>query len=149
MTDEGIYFELEYDSDSVTGLSPPETCIAQYLSLAGFGTTGTDIFINTRPNTPDNLLTVFGYAGSGILRTHDTSGNEQPGIQVYVRNASAGTARTNISNVLDVLDGLANTTMGDRFFLNILANQSPTPLGKDENGRTQYVLNFSTIVRRG
>ena len=128
---------------------PPEEAIGYYLGTLGFGTTGSTIFVNTRPNAPDNLVTVFGYAGAPPLRTHDTSGNEQPGIQVYVRNTSAGTARSTIGSIFDALDGIKNTTIDTRYFINILANQSPIPLGKDENGRTQYAVNFITIVRRG
>jgi hypothetical protein len=125
-----------------------EAAIAAYLATAGLGTVGTSIFVNTKPATPDNLISVFGYAGQEPERTHDISGNAKPGIQVWVRNTSAGTSRTTIENVFNCLDGITNTTLSGVFFEGISANQSPEPMGKDENGRTEFVVNFSTIIRR-
>lgn len=125
-----------------------ETDIAARLAAKGLGTVGTNIFVNTKPSTPDNLIAVFGYAGQPLERTHDTSGNDHPGIQVWVRNTSAGTARTNIEKVYNNLDGITNTTLTSTFYLGIWANQSPEPMGQDENGRTEFVVNFSTTKRR-
>jgi hypothetical protein len=125
-----------------------EAAIAARLASDGLGTVGTSIFVNTKPATPDNLIAVFGYGGSPPDRTHDTSGNARPGIQVWVRNTSAGTGRTVIENAFNNLDGITNTTLSGVFFLSVLANQSPEPMGKDENGRSEYAVNFSTIVRR-
>ena len=129
-------------------MTVPEACIAAYLASNGLGTTGSTIFVNTRPATPDNIISVFGYAGSPPERTHDTSGNSRPGIQVWVRDTSAGTGRTRIESVFNMLDGITNTTLSGTFFLAVQANQSPIPMGDDENGRKQFVVNFSTIVRR-
>lgn len=128
--------------------TPPEQCVAAYLASNGLGTAGTSIFVNTKPATPDNIISVFGYAGSPPQRTHDTSGNVRPGIQVWVRDTSAGTGRTRIESVFNLLDGLSNTSLSGVFFLGVMANQSPIPMGDDENGRKEFVVNFSTIVRR-
>ena len=125
-----------------------ESDIAARLASAGFGTLGTDLFINTLPATPDNCISVSGYAGSPPERTHDTSGNARPGIQVRVRNTSAATGRTVIENIFNYLDGSGNVSLSSVFFLSIDAVQSPFPMGKDENNRTEYSVNFSTIVRR-
>ena len=75
-----------------------ETDIATYLASQGFGTLGSTIFVNDRPASPDALISVFGYAGQAPERTHDTSGNAKPGVQVWVRGAvdGAGTARAQI-----------------------------------------------------
>lgn len=126
----------------------PEACVAAYLASAGLGTLGTSIFVNVKPATPDNLISVFGYAGSPPERTHDTSGNSRPGIQVYVRDTSASTCRTRIESVFNLLDGISDTSLSGIFFLSIQANQSPIPMGDDENGRKEFIINFSTIVRR-
>lgn len=126
----------------------PENAIAAYLQTLGLGTVGTNIFVNTKPATPDNLISVFGYAGRAPERTHDGSGNSRPGIQVWVRNASAGTGRSTIESAFNALDGLSNTSLSGRYFLIVNALQSPEPMGKDENGRTEFSVNFSTIIRR-
>ena len=125
-----------------------ESDIAAYLATLGLGTVGTSIFVNIKPATPDNLIAVFVYAGQAPERTHDTSGNARPGIQVWVRNTSAGTCRSKIETVFNCLDGITNTTLTGTFFEGIMANQSPEPMGQDENGRSEFVVNFSTIIRR-
>ena len=125
-----------------------ETAIATYLASLGYGTTGSTIFVNIKPATPDNLIAVFGYAGQAPDYVHDTSLNARPGIQVWVRDTSAATARTTIENIFNSLDGIANTSLSGLVFEGIFANQSPAYMGKDENRRTEFVVNFSTIVRR-
>ena len=62
-----------------------EAAIAAYLQTGEFGTVGSTIFVDTKPATPDAVISVFGYAGSPGEHTHDTSGNARPGIQVWVR----------------------------------------------------------------
>lgn len=126
-----------------------ESDIAAYLATGGFGTVGTSIFVNTIPPTPDNCISVSGYAGGPPERTHDTSGNDNPSVQVRVRNTSAGTARTNVEQVYNYLDGVSNTTIGSTFYLGISAiNSGPIPMGKDENGRTEFTWNFAVKRRR-
>lgn len=125
-----------------------EACIAAKLATDGYGTVGTTIFVNVKPPTPDNLIAVFGYAGQVPEHTHDTSGNAHPGIQVWVRNTSAGTARTTIENIWNILDGIVNTSLSGTYFEGIFALQSAEPMGKDENGRQEFCVNFSTTIRR-
>jgi hypothetical protein len=125
-----------------------EVAIAAHLAAQGFGTVGTSIFTNYKPATPDNVMCVFGYAGSPPERTHDTSGNAHPGIQVWVRDTSAATGRTRIESVFNLLDGMKNTTISSVFIVGMHAVQNPIPMGRDENGRTEYSLNFQTTVRR-
>jgi hypothetical protein len=131
-------------------MTVPEATIAAYLASGGFGTLGSDIFYNQKPATPDALICVFGYAGQAPERTHDDSGNSRPGIQVWVRGTAgtAATTRTKIENIFNYLDGVSNTTISSTFFLSIRANQSPEPMGTDENGRPEFAVNFSTIIRR-
>jgi hypothetical protein len=125
-----------------------EAAIAAHLAASGLGTVGTSIFTNYKPPNPDNLLVVNGYAGSPPDRTHDGSGNSHPGIQVWCRDTSAATCRTRIESVFNLLDGSGNFTVSGVYFLELNAVSSPVPLGKDENGRTEFSQNFQTTVRR-
>jgi hypothetical protein len=124
-----------------------EAAVAAYLVSTGLGTS-TTVFTNYKPPSPDNVYCVFGYAGSPPDRTHDGSGNAHPGIQVWVRDTSAATARTRIESVFNLLDGIANVTMSSVFILGMDAVSSPIPMGRDENNRVEYSLNFATTVRR-
>jgi len=126
-----------------------ESDIANYLATGGFGTVGTTIFLNTMPATPDNCIAVSVYAGSLPERTHDSSANDNPSVQVRVRNTSAGTARTKVEQIYNYLDGISNTTIGTTFYLGIFAIKSgAVPMGKDENGRQEYSWNFSVKRKR-
>lgn len=126
-----------------------ESDIAAYLASGGFGTVATDIFINMLPATPDNCISVSGYAGSPPERTHDTSGNDRPSVQIRVRNTSADTSRSTIESIYNHLDGIKNTTIGSTFYLSVAALHSgPNQMGEDGNGRTEYTWNFQVLRRR-
>lgn len=123
--------------------------IATRLAAKGFGTVGTSIFVNTMPATPANCIAVSVYAGRPPDRTHDGSGNDHPSIQIRVRNTSASTALSTINNIYNHLDGLVNTTLTSTYYVSIFAiNSGAIPMGKDENGRTEYAWNFETTRRR-
>jgi hypothetical protein len=133
----------------------PEKCIGEYLASRGFGELGKNIFVNTKPPIPDELICIFGYGGSPPLRTCGKSLSGfpecvliQPGIQVWVRSKSAATARDRIEDVWEDLDGIANAPLSGVWFLMLTAIQSPIPLGPDANGRTEYTLNFSALIER-
>lgn len=121
--------------------------IAGRLASYGFGTAGTNLFVNTKPATPDNMVAVFDYSGPAADYTHDTSGNDHPSVQVWVRNTNAGTARATIDRIYNHLDGIRNTTI-TTFYAGIFANQTPELMGKDENNRTEWAVNFTTTRRR-
>jgi hypothetical protein len=125
-----------------------ETDIAAYLAGKGRGTVNSSIFVNYRPATPANLISVTGYGGSAPDWTHDTSGNANPRVQVWVRNTSNSSARTLIEACFDDLDGLTNQTLSGTFYPGIFAIQHPQLLAQDENNRWEYVCNFDVKRRR-
>ena len=114
--------------------------------------TGTDygstIYVDYKPPTPDNVICVFGYAGMAPEWTHDTKGTGRPGVQVWVRNTVAATGRTLIETIMLELDGIVNSTLSGTFYEGIFALQHPEPMGRDENGRSEFAVNFSTRYRR-
>lgn len=115
----------------------------------GTGTSyGSNVYVDYKPPTPDNIVSVFGYAGQPPEHTSDTKGIGKPSVQVWVRNTSASTARSQIESIMTELDGLVNVTLGSTYYLGIFANQSPEPMGNDELGRTEFAVNFSVQYRR-
>lgn len=119
--------------------------IANYLQTQGIGTVGTDIFRGLMPDQPDNCIALFEYAGS----PPDLHWNgEYPGLQVRVRNKSYSAGRAKIGAVVDVLHGLTEQVLGTTRYLLIRANQSPESLGRDNNGRNEWVVNFAVIKER-
>ena len=127
-----------------------EADIAAYLAAKGRGTLASTIFVNDKPGSPDALIAVLGYAGQPPEWTN-TNKYDRPSVQVLIRGAknAAGAARTLAETIYQDLDGVTNTTLSGTFYQRIEAAQSgPTPMGKDENGRIEYVLNFYTSKTR-
>ncbi len=124
--------------------------IASYLASFNIGKVGTDIHKGFLPDQPDNLVALFEYAGSPMeLTMGDGDATlERPGLQVRVRNTSYPVGRAKIDQVVDVLHGLANVTLGGKRYLLIRANQSPASMGLDANNRSEFVVNFSVIKER-
>lgn len=116
--------------------------VAAYLQTQGIGTIGTDIFKGAMPDQPDNCICLYEYAGS----PPDLHWNgEYPGLQVMARNTSYAAGRTKIETIRTKLHGLTEQTLGTTRYLLIKANQSPESLGRDENNRQEFVINFTII----
>jgi hypothetical protein len=118
--------------------------IATYLITKGKATAlGTDVFLDARPSSPDNIIVISEYAGepSGIM--DDLSRR----IQVLVRNGSYESCRSNIWEIYNLLNNPDDRaiTAGDRkgWFR---ALQSPFKLRTDENGRTLFVFNLEVVI---
>lgn len=91
--------------------------IASYLASFNIGKVGTDIHKGFLPDQPDNLVALFEYAGSPTeLTMCDSPIIERPGLQVRVRNTSYPVGRAKINEVVDILHGLANVTLGGKRF---------------------------------
>lgn len=121
-----------------------EDDIAAYLETKGRGTVDTTIFVNNLPSTPDAVIALFGYAGQAPDWTN-TNKYDKPSLQVRVRGAkdAAAAARELIETIAHDLDGLTNTLLSGTYYQRIEAVQSgPSPMGRDDNGRMEYVWNF-------
>jgi hypothetical protein len=116
--------------------------VGSYLQNHGIGTVGADIFLGQLPDQPDNCTALFEYGGS----SPDLHWNgEYPGLQVRVRNKSYAAGRAKIGSIYLVLHGLCEIVLGTTRYLLVKANQSPESMGRDENGREEFVVNFSVI----
>lgn len=121
--------------------------IASYLQTAGIGTVGTDIFKGEMPAEPDNCIGLFEYGGG---RPEHAPGAplDRPGLQARVRNLSYPVARQKCQDIQNVLHGIHEQAINGTYYILILANQSPEPLGRDANDRMEFVQNFSVIYER-
>ena len=120
--------------------------VAQVLSNAGLGTIGSNIFLGTQPETPDNCISV-----------HDTGGVEpsidyndkMPTFQVLIRNTSYETAKANLDTVRATLHQHRNAVLvsGETYFYYIYLIAEGGPIGRDENGRDVFSVNFQAKTR--
>lgn len=128
------------------------TDIGTYLQSEGIGTLGTDIFLSQMPDTPDEAIALFEYAGNAPSRM---GGNRQPGIQVRTRG-DYETARATIDDIYTLLSKIGNeyeddapegVTINGTTYLHFQTVQEPFPLGPDDNGRHELAQNFIVTYR--
>ena len=116
--------------------------IKDYLEQNDIGTFGADLFIGQIPPSPDDCIALFEYAGEPPDLHWE---GEYPGLQVIARAKKYTDARSTIEQVKNVLHGVVEETINGTRYLLIHARQSPETLGKDENGRQLFVVNFRII----
>ena len=116
--------------------------MALLLQQANIGVIGTNIFLSNMPASPDACVALYEYAGNARERSFGGDVLESPGLQVRVRNTTYSAARTKIESVIAALDGVNNTTVNNKRYLSVLVQQSPTPMGSDQNGRKEFTVNF-------
>lgn len=70
-----------------------------------------------------------------------------PGIQIVVRAKSPGDAEARANAIYAELHGKSEFVIGTVRVIKCTSDQSaPIYLGRDENGRTQYSLNFNITI---
>lgn len=107
---------------------------------------GGDTFIENLPPDPDTALAVYSKAGPPA---DARLGYDEPGIQIVARSADPRVAAASLAAIYDQLHGLVNTELPDGTWLVSCLGQasSPTPLGRDQNGRHEFSLTFACEVR--
>lgn len=123
--------------------------IAAHMQTALIGTigatTGWTIRIGEVPNTPDTAVMLFETGGMASDFVHDGARDVNPGLQVRVRGARNGylTARGKAEDIDDLLDGVANTTIGTHTYKWIRAVQQPIFMGFEPGtDRPEWSQNF-------
>lgn len=120
--------------------------IADYLANQGLGAVGTDIFTSYLPQTPDNAIAVL---DTGGFEPSIDIPTKEPTFQVLIRN-------TNYSNGKDDLDSVRSALhqkrgfevySGETYFYFIYAISEGGHLGRDENGRDTFSINFRCKTR--
>ena len=109
-------------------------------SAIALGTFGTDLFIGTMPPTPDANITIKDTTNKPPELNYEI---DRPGIQVLVREVKGGylAGITKSQSVYSALHGYQGTLSGTRYIL-VAAAHSPMYVGKDENNRPFFSINF-------
>lgn len=127
--------------------------IGEYLQDNSIGTLGADLFLSQMPDTPDDVITIYEYAGNAPSKL---GGNRQPGIQIRTRSASYEDARAKIDEVYTLLSKIGNeyeddapegVTINGTTYLHFQTVQEPFEIGIDDNGRHELVQNFIATYR--
>ena len=120
--------------------------IGTYLVAQGLANgISTDVFLDTRPDNPDDVISIFEYPGPPTTIQDDISRR----VQIMVRNKSYASARAKawaIFNLLDRPDDRIITVNGRRGWFKAL--QQPNKLDIDANNRVIFVFNLEVLTSR-
>lgn len=103
----------------------------------------TNLFLGSRPDTPDTVLVIYEYAGSSPEYTQESfrPSAESVQIQVVARAIDYEEAKALASEVWSVLACVTNTDLSGTHYRSIRPNASPALLGRDANDRNLVYFN--------
>lgn len=126
---------------------------ARLLAERGLGTyselPGGDVFLVELPDLPDLATAVSLYAGP---EADARLAYDEPSVQYRCR-APKGDSRVALARaqaIYDALHGLGSRELPGGTWLQLMtgAQSGPIPLGRDQNGRHEWTVNFRTEVQR-
>lgn len=114
--------------------------IAAYLATGGYGTVGTNIFIEELQDQPDNQIVVFSSGGRAVQSTD--SHTVITYFDVHIRNTSKATARSKAIEIRDYLG--SKKSIANR---QAILPQPPVIeyFGKDSMNRHRYGVFFEAF----
>lgn len=122
--------------------------IGDNITNCSFDTTGVsgNVFISVMPQSPDTVVMVSEYGGT----VDDKNPFSDINVQARVRGTKDPRVSYNIAKeIFDELQGLTNTTLissGSRV-IKVVAQNTPIDIGRDDNGRHEWTVNFNIEVR--
>ena len=122
--------------------------IGDNITSCSFDTSGVtgNVFISTMPSSPDTVVMVSEYGGT----VDDKNPFSDINVQARVRGTKDPRVSYNIAKeIFDELQGLTNTTLissGSRV-IKVVAQNTPIDIGRDDNGRHEWTVNFNIEVR--
>ena len=117
--------------------------VVDHLESHNVGVFGDDIFIGSRPQQPDDCITVTDTGG--FEPPKDTTSS--PTIQVVSRSDSYKTGMNKLKEIHSLLHNKHNYWLGDIFVYKSEAMGEPGKFGVDENGRDLFSCNFHFRVK--
>lgn len=120
--------------------------VADYLEINSLGTVGTDIFCGRLPDSPDDCISVHDDGGGppdGYIPTRLQS------FYVYVRATRYPDGVSRIDKIRDLLHRKSNDELvsGQTFLFYVLAKNDGGHIGRDENGRDIFRIDFNCMTR--
>jgi hypothetical protein len=126
------------------------TELVDYLETLGLSLTeGTNIFKGVLPSTAIDAGSLVEYDGLGMVKRQTETGStlcEMPRLQLMWRSTNYETGMAKIRAIWKALHTVSNTTIGSTFYQRIESDAPPFHMGKDENGRYLFAVNF-TVTR--
>lgn len=122
-------------------MNSPAVDLANKLASSeiGVGTVNTNIFIAESPEAPDNCVTVY---DTGGFHPEANYSYDRPTVMVKVRNRSYTAGYAIAEDIKLGLNGLHGESLGGTTYVGIWAMGDINSLGKDDNRRHVFSINF-------
>lgn len=121
--------------------------IADYLEDQSIGTVGTNIFVGNLPtNAPDDSVLVKVTGGAAPDHYLPT---RMPSFQIYVRNSEYSAGTTKVEAIITAINKRTNLKLvtGGNYFYYITLEGDYGHIGRDENERDEFSMNYSCLLR--
>jgi hypothetical protein len=120
--------------------------VARHLHNQGIGSFSTNLFYGYLPSEPNVCIAVLDTGGSEPDTELPIS---NPTFQVLVRSATYSTGRVTLDSVKNALHQVTNQSLinGGKYFYFIFAISEGGHIGRDENARDMFSINFRCKVR--
>lgn len=109
----------------------------------------TDIYIDEMQDGKDNIIAIYHSGGS---KPHYFFGNERQienqSIQIRVRHKNRKDALDWCYQIKNILDGKSNFTINGNNYILVTLSSDILNLGRDNQNRVHYSLNFTAQVQR-
>lgn len=100
-----------------------------------------NICIGNKPSSPDNVVVIYNTGGYAREVTPDAP--ERPSFMVLIRNTSYSSGEALANQIKDLLHMKKTAKV-----LGILQQGDINDIGRDENGRAEFTVNFNTFYAR-
>jgi len=125
------------------------TDMALYLEAQGVAKRGNDLFAGTRPEEPDQVLTVWEYPGMAPEYQNDGASTgpvrERPQLQVMGRGKDYESVRAMVQSAWIALGRVTNQVINGTRYIEIRPSSSPALIGRDSNDRVLIGFNASIL----
>lgn len=119
--------------------------IKNLLVAAGLGTFGTNLFIGYMPDSPATATALFDSGGEDpddyLLEIQKAT------FHILVRSTDYSAGRQKLDDIYALLHGKANFEENGVYFYNILAISRGGHIGRDDQNRDQWSINFKCKIR--
>ena len=105
-----------------------------------------NVYLGSMPNSPANSVSI--YPTGGNPRSLSGTMVEEPTFKIKVRNTNYATGETLCNTIKDLLHGVNNQTGNGNTVLLIEQQGDVLSLGRDENNRHEWAIEFRMLYRR-
>lgn len=116
--------------------------LLDYLDENGIGTVNTDIFMGKMPPNPSDCVVIKGNPTGRNTPASEIPIMEYPRFQILVRASNYGDGAAKLREVRTLLHGKLNFWLPHFRVLIIQCEQDGGPLGQDDQGRSEFSINF-------